>query len=101
MEKDEDFRQRRIAFAVLLKELAMRLSKENIDIIEVSECVPQLYREKGGMKLLEYLQHQGKFSLWRTAKLREILRNCDRHDLANVNVRNYQKRFPDLPGMMV
>ena len=50
------------------------------------------------MKLLEYLQRQGKCFVWRTSQLRAVLRECGRHDLAN-DVKEYQRKFPDLPGM--
>lgn len=86
------------AFDELLQELGSQLSKTNLDSLEVLERVPEDMREKGGIKLLEYFRNQGRFSLWRTASLHDILRKCGRYDLAQVVKDRYQTKFPDLKG---
>ena len=93
MEKEE----RLSAFQELMYKIGNRLNKEDMNNIEVFEVVPQEHREKGGMKLLEYLQKQGKCFVWRTSQLREMLRKYGRCDLADA-VKEYQRKFPDLPG---
>ena len=93
MEQEE--RQRQAAFRALIRDVGKQLGKPDRDSIEVYEKVPEGDREKGGIKLLEHLQKNGKFSLWRTGPLREILRNCDRFDLADGPVKEYQLQFTD------
>ena len=93
---EEQIQHRKVAFDNMVREVAKKLGKMDMDGIEVAEEVPDNSREKGGSKLLEYLQRQGKFSLWRTSGLRQILRDCERYDLAENEVKNYQLRFPDL-----
>ena len=97
-EEDLRYEGRRDAFDDLLQELGSQLFKSNLDTLEVLERVPEDLREKGGIKLLEYFRNQGKFSLWRTATLHNILSKCGRYDLAEVVKDNYQSSFPDLAG---
>ena len=92
---ESDLSKRKAAFQVLLRDVGKQLGKHDTDEIEVLEGVPQDKREKGGIKLLEHLQRKGRFSLWKTQPLREILRNCHRYDLADDLVKNYQLQFVD------
>ena len=87
--------ERQAAFRALLRDVGKQLSKPDTDSIEVYENVPEGDREKGGIKLLEYLQKKGRFSLWKTEPFREILRNCDRFDLADGMVKDFQIQFVD------
>lgn len=98
MDEDLPYDGRRNVFDELLQELGSQLSKANLDSLEVLERVPEDMREKGGIKLLEYFRNQGRFSLWRTASLHDILRRCGRYDLAEVVKDRYQTKFPDLKG---
>ena len=75
---EDEIHRRKAAFETLVREISKKLSKSDMDGIEVSEGGS---REKGGRKLLEYLQRKGKFSLWRTSRLRQILKECERYDL--------------------
>ena len=91
----EDIKERQASFRELLRNVGKQLGKADTASIEVFENVPDDERDKGGFKLLEYLQKRGRFTLWKTEPLRDILRNCDRHDLANDHVKNYQMKFSD------
>ena len=98
MEEELRYDGRRDAFDDLLQELGSQLSKTNLDSLEVLERVPEDLREKGGIKLLEYFRNQGRFTLWRTASLHDILRKCGRYDLAEVVKDRFQRNYPDLAG---
>ena len=95
MEQESDLAKRRAAYQALLRDVGKQLSTLNTDSIEFSENVPEDDRGKTGIKLLEHLQNKGRFSLWRTEPLRDVLRSCDRCDLANGLVKDYQLCFPD------
>jgi hypothetical protein len=74
---EDEIHRRKAAFETLVREISKKLSKSDMDGIEVSE----------GVRGKEYLQRKGKFSLWRTSRLRQILKECERYDLA---VKHYQ-----------
>ena len=95
MEQESDLTKRRAGYQTLLRDVGKQLSKPDTDSIEFSEKVPEDDRGKGGIKLLEHLQNKGRFSLWRTEPLRDVLRSCDRCDLANGLMKDYQLQFPD------
>ena len=95
MEQESDLTKRRVAYLALLRDVGKQLCKLNTDSIEFSENVSEDDRGKGGIKLLEHLQNKGRFSPWKTEPLRGVLRSCDRCDLANGLVKDYQLRFPD------
>ena len=99
MARDLFYEGRRKAFNALVQEVGTQLARADVDSLEVSERVPEASREKGGVKLLEQLWKQGKFSLWRTAGLCDILRKCGRCDLAEHVSSVYQSSFPDLAGI--
>lgn len=100
MEHKSDLAKRTAAFQTLLRDVGEQLGKQNADDIEFFEGIPQDERGKGGIKLLEYLRNRGRFTQWKIEPLREILRKCNRCDLADTLVKKYQLNFVDR-GMRV
>ena len=91
----EDVKSRKVAFQALLRDVGQQLGKSDTETIELFEEVPVDERGKGGIRLLEHLQRKGRFSLWKIQPLREVLRECNRCDIADNLVKSHQLQYED------
>ena len=92
----ERFEDRDEAFRKLLCDVSQYLHEDDVQQMTFLTALPE--RPKNKLDLLTELHRRGRFSPRRTEPLSRLLRDVNRHDLAETLVDHYRADYPDVEG---